>query len=47
MSEEWLNQEVCCGFLWYQFKDFSNHVKFCPSCGMKVFENLIPKEALE
>lgn len=42
---DWKSEEVCCGFIWYQFRHFSNHVKYCPMCGSKIYE--IPAEALE
>jgi hypothetical protein len=41
----WKSEEVCCGFLWWQFQSFSNYVSYCPSCGSKL--NYIPEEALE
>jgi hypothetical protein len=45
MSQDWTDEEVCCGFLWFQFENFSNHVKFCPCCGSELRD--IPEEALE
>tara|TARA_R100000353_G_scaffold141236_1_gene100734 strand:+ start:610 stop:744 length:135 start_codon:yes stop_codon:yes gene_type:complete len=42
---DWLDEEVCCGFIWFQFEGFSNWVKYCPCCGKELSE--IPVEALE
>ena len=44
-GQDWTDEEVCCGFLWFQFEKFSNHVKFCPCCGSELRD--IPEEALE
>lgn len=40
----WLDEEVCCGFIWSQFEAFSMYVSYCPNCGSALGDE-VPWEA--